>query len=203
MAEESIASPSNETEANPREPENHPALVLPLSPLIKLTLIALYLVLMLPLPILAQVTAAPIPLTGLILAIALGGLILYTTLTEQVQLDVEGIRVTYPDWVPRFFRRGWSLQWSEVRELKPRSTGQGGLVYYLVSHSGQAYLLPVRVAGFARMVREIKAQTGIDTTLVRPLAQPWMYGLLLFFTLLMGLVDGWVLWNGLIAGPVS
>ena len=95
------------------------------------------------------------------------------------------------------FRKGWSLPWSEIKALKPRTTGQGGLVYYFLSQSGDAYLLPMRVAGFAKLVREVEAKTGINTTDVRPLAQPWMYSILLGFTLLLLLVDSWTIWTSL------
>jgi hypothetical protein len=51
----------------------------------------------------------------------------------------------------------------------------------------------MRVAGFARLVQIVQAKTSIDTTDVRPLAQPWMYLILLVFTLLLLLVDGWAI----------
>ena len=93
-----------------------------------------------------------------------------------------------------FFRRGWCLKWAEIKDLKLRTTGQGGLVYYFVSQSSEkAYLLPMRVAGFARLVRLVEDKTSIDTSDVRPLAQPWMYLILLVFTLLLLLVDGWTI----------
>ncbi|MGK7945239.1 MAG: hypothetical protein AB4058_12285, partial [Microcystaceae cyanobacterium] len=57
----------------------------------------------------------------------------------------------------------------------------------------QAYLLPMRVAGFARLVSLVKEATGIDTTDVRPLAQPWMYLILLVFTIFLGLIDIWTI----------
>jgi hypothetical protein len=137
------------------------------------------------------VTAAPIPPIWLWGGISIGLIALYAALSERVLLDDRGLQVTYPLWVPKWFRRGWSLPWSEVKELKPRTTGQGGLVYYFLSQSGKAYLLPMRVTGFAKLVREVQAKTGIDTSNVIPLAQPWMYLILLVFTLLLLLVDAW------------
>jgi hypothetical protein len=166
-----------------------------ISPLIRLTLLSLYVTLTTPLPILAQTTTAPIPPLGLWIGIAIGGSLLYAALTEQVIADQQGIQVTYPRWVPKFFRPGWQLAWADVKALKPRTTGQGGLVYYFVSHADQAYLLPMRIVGFARLVQRVQTQTGIDTTDVKPLAQPWMYLILLGFTLLLGLFDGWVMWT--------
>jgi hypothetical protein len=162
-----------------------------LSPLIRITLLSLYIALTAPLPFLSQVTAAPVPAELLWVGISIGLVALYAVLTEQVIVDDEGIQVTYPAWVPSFFRKGWFLSWSNVKELKPRTTGQGGLVYYFLSQDGKAYLLPMRVVGFARFVQIVQAKTGIDTTDVRPLAQPWMYLILLGFTLLLLLVDGW------------
>ncbi|MDF5709697.1 MAG: hypothetical protein PUP90_19035 [Nostoc sp. S4] len=172
---------------------NTSASVFHLSPLIRITLLSLYIALTIPLPFLSQVTAAPVPPALLWVGISIGLIALYGVLTEQVIVDEQGIQVTYPGWVPRFFRKGWFLPWSEVKELKPRTTGQGGLVYYFLSQDGEAYLLPMRVAGFARLVQIVQAKTDIDTTDVRPLAQPWMYAILLGFTLLLLLVDGWAI----------
>ncbi len=175
-------------------------IVLRISPLIWLAVLGLYLTLMLPLPFLAQVSHTSVPTSGLIAGIGLGGVAIYMTLTQQVHLDHQGIRVVYPRWVPLILQRGWALDWAEIVSLKPRSTGQGGLVYYLVSQTGQAYLLPTRVAGFSRMVSYIQARTKIDTSMVRPLAQPWMYSILLLFAVLMGLVDAWVIGTAIALG---
>lgn len=164
-----------------------------LSPLIRLTLLGLYAALTLPLPFLANATNAPVPASGLAVGLMLGAIALYAALSEQVIVDSQGIQVTYPRWVRWAWRKGWSLQWSEIQALKPRSTGQGGIVYYFLSRSQQAYLLPMRVAGFAELVRRVQAETGIDTTDVRPLAQPWMYLILLLFTVLLLAVDGWTI----------
>ncbi|WP_017718083.1 hypothetical protein [Kamptonema formosum] len=171
-----------------------------ISPLIRLTLLSLYVALTVPLPFLSGIAGAPVPPALLWAGLALGGLALYGALSERVIIDGEGIHVNYPAWVPRFFRRGWSLPWSEVRALKPRSTGQGGLVYYFLSASGKGYLLPMRVVGFAKLVRLVEARTGIDTTDVRPLAQPWMYLILLGFTVLLLVVDAWTISTALTQG---
>ncbi|XHX80356.1 MAG: hypothetical protein RBJ76_10630 [Stenomitos frigidus ULC029] len=164
-----------------------------LSPLIRLTLLLLYSALTLPLPFLADMTAAVVPSPFLWVGISLGGVLLYAALSERVVLNSDGIQVTYAAWVPRFFRRGWSLSWSDVAALKPRSTGQGGLVYYFVNQSGEAYLLPMRVAGFNRMVQRVQAETSLDMTDVRPLAQPWMYFILLGCTMLLLAIDAWTI----------
>jgi hypothetical protein len=164
-----------------------------LSPLIRITLLSLYTALTIPLPFLSEVTKAPVPPAALWAAIVVGAVGLYGVLSERVIVSEEGIEVTYPNWFPRFFRKGWSLPWTEVKALKPRSTGQGGLVYYFLSHSGEGYLLPMRVAGFAKLVGLVEAKTGIDTRDVRPLSQPWMYLILLLCTLLLLLVDAWTI----------
>lgn len=164
-----------------------------ISPLIRLTLLSFYVALTVPLPFLAQISAAPVPPLLLWLGIGLGSVALYGVLSERVILDEQAIQVSYPRWIPGFFRKGWSLPWAEVKELKCRSTGQGGLVYYFVSTSGKAYLLPMRIVGFAQMVRQVQAQTGIDTTDIRPLAQPWMYLILLVLTVILLLFDAWTI----------
>lgn len=183
---------SQPTSLNPDLPETD---TFRISPLIRLTLLLLYIALTLPLPFLAQLTHQPISPNLLWAGLALGFGLLYGALTERVLLTPEAIAVTYPNWVPRLFRKGWSLPWSEIKALKPRSTGQGGIVYYFLNQTGQGFLLPMRVAGFARLVRHVEAKTGIDTTDVKPLSQPWMYLILLGFTLLLLLVDGWTIWT--------
>lgn len=176
----------------PSTPVFEPA-IFRLSPLIRITLLSLYAALTIPLPFLSSATSAPVPPNVMWAGIALGFVGLYGALSERVIVNEEGIQVTYPNWFPRFFRKGWSLPWTEVKALKPRSTGQGGLVYYFLSNSGEGYLLPMRVAGFAKLVGLVEAKTGIDTRDVRPLSQPWMYLILLFCTLLLLLVDAWTI----------
>ncbi|NJL84299.1 MAG: hypothetical protein HC890_17750 [Chloroflexaceae bacterium] len=169
-----------------------------ISPLIRLTLQLLYVALTLPLPFLAEASQAPIPSSGLWIAMGLGAVVLYGALSERVIVDGEQIQVTYPGWIARWLRRGWSLAWEEIQDLKLRTTGQGGLVYYFVTRDRErAYLLPMRVVGFAQLVKIVAAQTGIDTRDIRPLAQPWMYLILLIFTGLLLLVDGWTIWTAL------
>lgn len=168
-----------------------------ISALIRLTLLLLYLALMGPLPFLAQATGAEVSPVLLATGIAVGGLGLYGSLGQRVEVDSEGIQVLYPIWIRWLFRGGWHLRWEDAQALKPRSTGQGGLVYYFVSANQRAYLLPMRVAGFTRLVGLVEAYTGIDTQDVKPLAQPWMYFILLGFTLLLLLVDAWTITTAL------
>ncbi len=161
--------------------------VFPLSPLIKITLVNLYLALTVPLPILAQVTQGNGQLTTFLAGgLAIGLLALAAALSEEVILTASHISVCYPRWVPNFFRSGWQLPWSEITDLKCRTTGQGGLVYYFVTpERNRAYLLPMRIAGFNRLTQLVTQHTGIDTVDVRPLSQPWMYLLLLLFTIIL------------------
>jgi hypothetical protein len=62
-----------------------------------------------------------------------------------------------------------------------------------VNKEGKGFLLPMRVAGFAELVRRVETETGIDTCDVRPLAQPWMYGILLLLTLCLLGLDTWAI----------
>ena len=168
------------------------------SPLIRVTLLLLYVALTAPLPFLSNYTHAAIPASWLSVALAIGFVFLYGALSDRVILDDIGIKLTYPQWFPSFVRRGWSLTWQDIAALKPRITGQGGIVYYFVSKtSDQAYLLPMRVVGFTRLVKIVEERTGIDTRDVLPLAQPWMYVILLVFTLLLLLMDIWTIYTAL------
>ena len=165
-----------------------------ISPLIQLTLQSFYTTIVDPLPILSAATNASIAPVWLCAGAAIGAAALCGGLSERVEVDAEGIAVTYPAWVRAFGRKGWSLKWQDITALKPRSTGQGGIVYYFLNQAqDRAYLLPVRVIGFARLVRYVQAKTDSDTSDVKPLAQPWMYIILLGLTALLLLVDVWTI----------
>lgn len=179
------------------------SLVFRISPLIRITLLGLYLALTLPLPILSQVTAAPIPHPWLAVGLGIGWVGLYGILSERVIVDDHGIQVTYPTWVPGFVRSGWSLRWDQIKGLQARTTGQGGLVYYCITESGAGYLLPMRMAGFKKFVEAIQQKTGIDTQDVYPLSQPWMYIILLGLTGLLLLIDLWVIGTAMSLGQVG
>ncbi|WP_055077146.1 hypothetical protein [Pseudanabaena sp. 'Roaring Creek'] len=168
------------------------------SPLIRITLLLLYLALTVPLPFLSNFTHSSVPATWLSIVLAIGFVFLYGALSDRVVLDDEGIRLTYARWFPTFLRKGWFLAWQDIATLKPRITGQGGIVYYFVSKaSDRAYLLPMRVVGFSRLVQRVEERTGIDMGQVRPLAQPWMYLILLVFTFLLILMDSWTIYTAL------
>ncbi|MGK7921842.1 MAG: hypothetical protein AB4080_17750 [Trichodesmium sp.] len=179
------------------ENQNSENFIFRISPLIKLTLLSLYIALTIPLPFLSQATNAPVSPVILGIGLTIGAIALYAALTERVILNDQGIQVSYPSWVPDLFRKGWYLSWREIKALKPRTTGQGGLVYYFLSISGEGYLLPMRVVGFAKLVQIVEAKTGIDTTDVRPLSQPWMYLILLVCTLILLLVDAVTISNAI------
>jgi hypothetical protein len=172
--------------------------VFPIAPFIRLTLLLLYVALMGPLPFLAKATEAPVSPLVLTVGIVLGWIGLYGALGQRVVVDDQAIEVTYPGWIRWLLRGGWRLPWDQAQALKPRSTGQGGIVYYFVGSNTEgddtkAYLLPMRVAGFSRLVGLVERYTDIDTQDVKPLAQPWMYGILLVFTLLLLLIDLWTI----------
>lgn len=165
-----------------------------ISSLIRITLLLLYAALTIPLPFLAEATAAPVPSNFLAVGIGVGAIVVYAALSQQVILDEDKIQVTYPSWIPQLFYQRWSLNWNQIAGLKMRTTGQGGLVYYFITvERDQAYLLPMRIAGFAKMVGIVEEKTGIDTTDVRPLAQPWMYLILFVFTIFLLLIDAWTI----------
>jgi hypothetical protein len=168
-----------------------------ISPLIRITLSLLYISLTMPLPFLAAATAASVPGWLLWVGIVIGFIALQSALSQRVEIDSDGIAVNYPRWIPSFFAQSWQLNWDEIKDLKLRTTGQGGLVYYLVNRSGRGFLLPMRVAKFDRLIELVREYSSIDTTDVRPLSQPWMYIILLGLTLFLLLVDLWTIFTAI------
>jgi hypothetical protein len=196
MVHSSPIPPLNEKLNEELNPERFTPSIFKISPLIRIALWSLYLALMLPMLFLAWVNPS-LDFSPLWLGIGLliGGVLLQMVLSEQVHLDEVGLSIRYPWWVPSLLRRGWFLKWSEIRDLKARSTGQGGLVYYLVSQTRSGFLLPMRIVGFQRMLKLIQIKTGINTGDVKPLAQPWMYAMLLGAATLLLIADVWIIWT--------
>lgn len=162
--------------SHPREQavETDPVEIHPMAPLIRVTLLLLYLALVLPLPLLS-----PVGLQRPMLVASLLGLGLVVAITsEQVELSEAGIRVGHPAWCAWILRRGWSLPWDQIRALTPVGTSQGGRVFYVRTTSQQAYLLPQRVARFEQFLTRFASKTGLDCAGVARLTPPWTYQVL-------------------------
>jgi hypothetical protein len=158
----------------------------PMAPLIRFTLLALYLALVLPLPLLAP-AGLRLALVG---AVPLGLVLVLAITSERVELDQRGLRVGHPVWCAWWLRRGWSLPWESIAALTPVATSQGGRVFYVRTKAmapgpAPAWLLPQRVAGFEDFLARFSAHTGIDTSAVGRISPAWTYRLL---ALLCGLM---------------
>lgn len=153
----------------------------PMAPLIRITLLLLYLALVLPLPVLAPDALRP----SLALAVPIGLVIVLAISSEQVELDDSGIRVGHPRWCSWLLRRGWSLAWGEISGLTPVTTSQGGRVFYVRDRQGGAYLLPQRVDRFAQFLSAVQRHSGLDLASVQRISPPWTYQLLAVLSVLM------------------
>ena len=146
----------------------------PMAPLIRFTLISLYLALVLPLPWLAPPALQPL-LWG---ALPVGLVLILALVSEQVQLSASGIRVGHPRWCAWLLRRGWQLNWDQIRALTPVTTSQGGRVFYVRDAGGSAYLLPQRVQAFEAFLGQFGQATGLDTSAIGRISPAWTYQLL-------------------------
>jgi hypothetical protein len=165
----------------------------PMAPLIRFTLISLYLALVLPLPVLAP--------SGLQLwlwvALPLGLALILALVSEQVELSGDGIRVGHPAWCAWLLRRGWQLPWNQITGLTPVATSQGGRVFYVRTENGSAYLLPQRVQAFEAFLSRFSQHSGLDTSSIGRISPPWTYQVLAVICGLM--LAGECLW--LLTGP--
>ena len=145
-----------------------------MAPLIRYTLLALYLALVLPLPLMAPEALRPLMLA----AVPLGLVLVVAITSERVELDGSGIRVGHPPWCAWLLRRGWQLNWDQIRALTPITTSQGGRVFYVRDAGGSAYLLPQRVQAFEAFLGQFGQTTGLDTSAIGRISPAWTYQLL-------------------------
>ncbi len=172
----------------------------PMAPLIRGTLLTLYLALVLPLPALAPASLQP----WLWAAVPLGLVLILALVSEQVELSGEGIRVGHPAWCAWLLRRGWQLRWQQITGLTPVTTSQGGRVFYVRTEDGSAYLLPQRVQAFEAFLSRFSRHTGLSTSSIGRISPPWTYQLLAVLSaslLLAELAAGWALATGRWALP--
>ena len=152
-----------------------------ISPLIRGTLIGVYLALVLPLPLMAPPELRPL----LLVAAPIGLVLVWALLSEEVRLNDQRIQVGYPRWCAWLLRRGWQLPWQEISRLIPMGTSQGGTVYYVSSARQEHYLLPQRLDRFDDFLRRFQTASGVDTSKVQRLTPPWTYQLLALLAALM------------------
>ncbi|MFY8150328.1 MAG: hypothetical protein ACOVNL_14070 [Prochlorococcaceae cyanobacterium] len=164
----------NEADALPAPQAGVQPGVHPMAPSIRFTLLGLYLALVLPLPALAP-DALQWPLVA---AVVLGLLLVLAITSERVEIDAQGLRLRHPAWCAWLLRRGWSLEWSQVRGLTPVATSQGGRVFYVRTAAGPSVLLPQRVAGFATFLEAFSRHSGLETSSIGRISPPWTYRLL-------------------------
>jgi hypothetical protein len=176
MPESPLASESTADAPPPQETGIHA-----MAPLIRFTLLALYLALVLPLPLMAPPSLRPL----LLLAVPLGLVLVVAITSERVEVDNSGIRVGHPSWCAWVLRRGWQLPWSSIRSLTPVGTSQGGRVFYVRDQTGGAFLLPQRVERFEAFLERFTQRSGLDTSSVARISPPWTYKLLAVLCALM------------------
>jgi len=149
-----------------------------MAPLIRGTLVLLYLALVLPLPALAPADLRP----WLLAALPLGLAVVIAISSEQVELDSQGLRLCHPRWCRWWLRRGWELRWDQVEGLTPVATSQGGRVFYVRIRAGAlagtSVLLPQRLARFDDFLARFGQYTGLDTSAIGRISPPWTYQLL-------------------------
>ena len=151
-----------------------------MAPLIRGTLVGLYLALVLPLPVLASGGLRAL----LAIAVPLGLLLVLAITSETVTVAPQGLALGHPRWCGWWLRRGWSLDWNEITGLTAVATSQGGRVYYLRSPKG-SFLLPQRLARFSDFLAQLQHYTGLDTKAIGRISPPWTYQLLAGLTALM------------------
>lgn len=167
-----------------------------MQPLIRGTLVALYLALVLPLPLLAP-AGLRLPLW---MALPIGAVLVLAITSEQLRWDAQGLAVGPAPWC-RFLplRQSWQLTWTQISAIQPVGTSQGGRVYYLRTCSGQAWLLPQRITDFERFLTKLTMATGLSTAGIGRLTPPWTYQLLAGLCALMlagELLVGWLQLSG-------
>ena len=168
-----------------------------LSPLIRFTLLSLYVALVLPLPVMAPQALRPLMVGALILGLVL----VVGLLSEQVEADAAGLRVSYPSWIRWLLRRSWSMQWDDIRALVPVGTSQGGTVYYLKVVDCRHQLLPQRIERFDLFLDVLNERSSVSTKGIGRLTPPWTYQVLASLAALMvvgellsglAIAQGWI-----------
>lgn len=152
-----------------------------LSPLVRFTLLTLYLALVLPLPGLAQGNLKLVMASGSLL----GLLFIIAVLGEQVEVSDEQLLVGYPSWCSWLLKHRWSVRWEDMQSLVPVGTSQGGKVFYIKTKQRNHHLLPQRIDRFDHFLQLLHERGGLDTHEVVRLTPAWTYQLLAGLSIVM------------------
>ena len=137
----------------------------------------------------------------MVCALILGLVLVVGLLSEQVETDAAGLRVSYPSWIRWLLRRSWSMQWDDIRALVPVGTSQGGTVYYLKAVDCRHQLLPQRIERFDLFLDVLNERSSISTKGIGRLTPPWTYQVLASLAALMvvgelmsglAIAQGWI-----------
>ena len=148
---------------------------------VKSSLIALYLALTLPIPLIASENLKLI--TTIIFLI---GLLLIIDITnDNVETSDEKIVYKTSFFARILVKKSWEINWKDITSLKSLPTSQGSKVYYFITCKDKSFLVPQRVDNFERFIQIISEKTNLNTVGLSYISPIWTYKILTYISIFM------------------
>ena len=148
---------------------------------VKISLIALYLALTIPIPFISN---QELKIPSIILFVL--GLYSIINITSDI-VETCKDKISYKtSFISKILgRRNWEIYWKDINLIKSLPTSQGSKVYYLKTNEDKNFLLPQRLENFERFKCIIHENTKINIDEISHLSPLWTYKLLTFISLIM------------------
>ena len=148
---------------------------------VKSSLISLYLALTIPIPFISMDKLKIVSIFAFVL-----GLSLIINITSDY-VEICNDKILYKtSLTSRYFgKHNWEIFWKDIKSIKSLPTSQGSSVYYLITRTGDSYLLPQRLENFERFLFIFSRETSIEVKDISYISPLWTYKLLTFLSALM------------------
>ena len=150
-------------------------------PIVKSSLISLYLALTIPLPF---ISIEKLKILSIILFF-LGLYVIFNITSDYVETCKN--KISYKtSFISKYFgKKNWEISWEDIISMKSLPTSQGSKVHYFINNKNESFLVPQRVENFERFISIVEDKTKLNIDGLSYISPLWTYKLLTFISIFM------------------
>ena len=150
-------------------------------PIVKSSLISLYLALTIPLPF---ISIGKLKILSII-SFFLGLYMIYSITSDYVETCKNKISFK-TSFISKYFgKKNWEILWEDILLIKSLPTSQGSRVYYFITKNGDNFLIPQRLENFEKFLLIIHCKTKLNVEEISYISPLWTHKLLTFLSIFM------------------
>ena len=148
---------------------------------VKSSLISLYLALTIPIPFISSENLKTFSIFTFVF-----GLLLIINITNDY-VNTCDKKISYQiSFISKFFgKRGWEINWQDIKLIKSLPTSQGSKVHYFITKNNDSFLIPQRIEDFENFLLIVENKTKLNVDQISYISPLWTYKLLTYLSLFM------------------